>query len=340
MKARLLAFVSTLLLCSCGGTSNGAQSTSVPYSPSIGPYGITTETLTITDASRGWDDNGTTRATREIPIKMYAPDASVPGAFPVVLVSHGLGGNADEAVAYMAEHLAAQGYIVVAVQHHRSDSEYLQELILNYGATQGWNRFLAAAGELETRQLRPQDMIFVLDWLSIDSSTDGYIVHGRMDLSKVGVLGHSFGAWTTLACLGQACDGTSVSDPRFLCGVAYSPQGTGTFGLAAGAWSAMTRPTFTMGGTNDTSPGTSDATDRRVAFDAMPANGTKYHATLLDAEHSDFGNGSDGFYHEWIKQMTLAFFDAKLRGDAGAKIWLDSKGIEGVSSGYVSLEAK
>jgi predicted dienelactone hydrolase len=318
MRKIWISLILSGFLFSCSDDSAGTPSALAKY-------------IVLADTSRGWDDDGARRTTREIPIKMYAPDASVPGVFPVVLVSHGLGGDV-ETVTYMAEHLATNGYIVVAVQHHRSDDDYLAKV--------GGASFLTAAGQLETRQLRPQDMIFVLNWLSMDANTEGCIVHGRMDLSKVAVLGHSFGAWTTLACLGQVCDGTSVSDDRFLCGVAYSPQGTGTFGLEAGAWSALELPTFTMGGTNDKSPGTTDPADRRVAFDGMPANGTKYHATLLDAEHSDFGNDGGESYHEWIERMTLAFFDANLRGDAAAKAWLDSEGIEESSSGYVALDRK
>jgi hypothetical protein len=51
------------------------------------------------------------------------------------------------------------------------------------------------------------------------------------------------------------------------------------------------------------------------AFDGMAASGTKYHATLLDAEHSDFGND-------------------------GGEAWLDSEAIKELSSGYVTLERK
>jgi predicted dienelactone hydrolase len=334
MKAQWLSLVLICFLCSCGRGPGGDPTAPGPYSSSVGPYGAVTESLVLTDASRGWDDNGTAKASREIPIKMYAPAASAAGSFPVVLVSHGLGGNADESVAYMAADLAEHGYIVVSVQHHRSDSDYLAEV--------GNAKFMLAASEHQTRELRPADISFALDWLSDPAKTAGHIVDGRMDLSKVGALGHSFGAWTTLACLGQSFDGGSnMSDPRILCGVAYSPQGAGTLGVDADAWGGIAAPTLTMGGTLDTSPGTTDPADRRAAFDGMPSNGKKYHATLLDAEHSDFGNGSsDGFYHDWIEQMTLAFFDANLKGRAAAKAWLDSKDIEAVSSSYVTLESK
>jgi len=316
------------LLCSCSDDSPGSP---VPYAPAAGQYEVGAEYSTFIDEARGWDDDGTWRSTREIPIKLYAPSAEVPGPFPVLLLSHGLGGDL-EAQAYLAEYLVSNGYIVVAVQHHRSDADYLNKM--------PWLQFLADSGEPQTRQLRPGDLSLVLDRLSDYDAIGGSIVQGRMDLARVGVLGHSFGAWTALSCLGQSFDGgTDASDPRFSCGVAFSPQAPGTLGIDEGAWAGIASPVMTMGGTLDTSPGTTEPGDRRAAFDGMPADGTKYHATLEGAEHSDFGNGGDGFYHERICQMTVAFFDAFLEIDAGAKDWLDSGAIEAATS-YVSLERK
>jgi dienelactone hydrolase len=231
----------------------------------------------------------------------------------------------------MAEELAAHGYIVVSVQHHRSDTDYLNE--------HGLAALLAAASEEETRQLRPEDISFVLDEIEAGTTGAALLAPSRIDLTKIGIMGHSFGAWTTLSCLGQTFDGnTDMADDRFDCGVAYSPQGPGTLGLDAGSWNNLHKPTLTMHGTNDTSVGTPDAAERRIAYDSMPANGTKYHATLQDAEHDDFGNNG-GFYHGWIKQMTLAFFDAYLRDNAAALAWLQAGTIEDITA-YVVLEHK
>ena len=67
-----------------------------------------------------------------------------------------MGGNTDS-ITYMAEHLASYGYIVVAVQHHRSDIDYLND--------HGYLSLLSAASEPVTRQLRLEDMSFILDTL-------------------------------------------------------------------------------------------------------------------------------------------------------------------------------
>jgi predicted dienelactone hydrolase len=302
-----------------------------PYSSPYGTYTCTTALATLVDATRGWNDHGTYVPTREVPIKVHAPDSTYPGPFPLIMVSHGLGGDVDS-ISYMAEDLATHGYIVVSVQHHGSDSAYL--------ADGGPAALLASANQQATRLLRPQDMTFVLNAITAGTTGISLLDVGRINLSLVGGVGHSFGAWTTLSCLGQTFDGgTNASDSRFVCGVAYSPQGPGTLGLDASSWNALTKPAFTLAGTEDTAPGTKDPAERRIPFDSMPATGTKYHATLAGATHADFGGIENGFYHDWIQQMTMAFFDAFLRNDSNAKSWLSNETIEMLTS-YVAMERK
>ena len=297
------------------------------YKANTGPFNVSIIYSVWTDNTRSWDDNGTLIPNREIPIKIYAPDLIYDGTFPLILVSHGLGGNTDS-ITYMAEHLASYGYIVITVQHHRSDTKYLND--------HGYLSLLAAASEPVTRQLRMEDMSFVIDNLILQNHSIDLIID-RINTSLIGAMGHSFGAFTTLSLIGQKFDGLDYSDNRVLCGVAYSPQGEGIMGLDNDSWDNMNKPIMTMAGTEDTSPGTDDPLTRREPFDNMPA-GNKYHATLDNAEHKDFGDGSD-FYHEWIIQMTMAFFDAYLLNNTIALDWLGKKNIEKITS-YVTLESK
>jgi predicted dienelactone hydrolase len=279
---------------------------------------------------------GSTPVTpRAIPIKAYAPDISAIGPFPLILVSHGLGGDVNGTL-YLAEYLCARGYIVVAVQHHGSDADYL--------AQNGTTGLMYSAAQAEARLMRPQDISFVLDRIIAGTTGVPLLDPARIDFGHVGIFGHSFGAFTSLSCLGATFDGgTNESDSRIDCALAMSPQGVGTLGSETGSWGGVTKPAFTMGGTNDTSPGTSDPADRRVAYDGMPANGTKYHATLLDAEHADFGNDQT-FYHDWICRMAAAFFDGYLKDDLSARTWLSEGQIEALSvvgaTTYVQLENK
>jgi predicted dienelactone hydrolase len=298
-----------------------------------GAYAVSVETAILSDPSRSWSDGRTRVSTRGIPIKVYSPVQANLGPFPLLMLSHGLGGNLN-AQSYLAEYLASSGYVVVSVQHHRSDSDYLK--------AHGPLAFTFAANESETRLQRPKDMSFVLDLICSGITGVALLAPSRIDLSKVGILGHSFGAFTTLACLGATFDdGVDASDPRILCGVAYSPQGPGTLGYDYHSWDTSLKPTMTLAGTADTSIGTLFASERRIPYDRMPATGAKYHETLVNAMHESFGDHplDDGFYHEWIERVTLAFFEAYLRGDQGAKAYLDSKSIEAETS-YVTQENK
>ncbi|NJO32899.1 MAG: prolyl oligopeptidase family serine peptidase [Rhodospirillales bacterium] len=109
-----------------------------------------------------------------------APPAG--GAYPVILMSHGAGGNAGQ-FGWMASALAAQGYVVVLPNHP--------------GSTSG----NASAPEALRIWERPQDISAVLDALEADAGLYPY-----MDLSRVGVLGFSAGGYTALALAGARVD--------------------------------------------------------------------------------------------------------------------------------------
>jgi predicted dienelactone hydrolase len=109
-----------------------------------------------------------------------APPAG--GAYPVILMSHGAGGNAGQ-FGWIASALAAQGYVVALPNHP--------------GSTSG----NASAPEALRIWERPQDISAVLDALQADPAAYPY-----MDLSRVGVLGFSAGGYTALALSGARVD--------------------------------------------------------------------------------------------------------------------------------------
>ena len=61
---------------------------------------------------------------REIPIRIYLPSVKTPA--PVVLFSHGLG-RSRQGNAYLGNHWASRGYVVVFIQHPGSDSSVWQD---------------------------------------------------------------------------------------------------------------------------------------------------------------------------------------------------------------------
>lgn len=114
------------------------------------------------------------------PAGRAAPPAG--GAYPVILISHGAGGNAGQ-FGWIASALAAEGYVVVLPNHP--------------GSTSG----NSSAPEALRIWERPQDVSAVLEVLQADAALYPY-----MDLSRVGVLGFSAGGYTALALAGARVD--------------------------------------------------------------------------------------------------------------------------------------
>ena len=247
-------------------------------------------------------------------------------------------------------------------QHAGSDREALRggagrRGLLRRGGLR--ERLLAMVRDTENWSDRPRDVSFV-----IDRALTGAL-GVEIDADRVGVMGHSYGAYTVMAVGGMLVDmpgaaDMSFGDPRVGAVVAFSPQGTGRFGIDEGAWSGIGGPLLMVTGTEDVI-GTEEAGPgrawewRREAFDAMRADGVDHHTALAvieDATHMAFsdargarilrlirGERRDPRHHGWILQLTTAWFDAHLRGSGDARAWLDDAVIEEQTGSEVVLEA-
>ena len=100
------------------------------------------------------------------------------GAFPLVLISHGSGGNAGQ-FGWIAETLANAGYVVILPNHP--------------GTTTG-NASAEAAMRLWER---PQDLSAIIDAIEADREAFGFI-----DTSRIATLGFSAGGYTAMALTG------------------------------------------------------------------------------------------------------------------------------------------
>lgn len=105
-----------------------------------------------------------------------------PGRHPVVLFSHGLGGNIRSS-AWLAAGLAARGAIVVAVDHPNSTT---RDFDIAKGLVHG---------------TRARDLSAALDWLVADPR-----FAGQMDDSRIMASGFSYGGWTALSLAGATGD--------------------------------------------------------------------------------------------------------------------------------------
>jgi len=162
---------------------------------------------------------------------------------------------------------------------------------------------------------------------------------GRLDLQRIGMSGHSFGAVTTQAVSGQTFPmGNGFTDLRIKAAVMMSPSGPRRGGDPQQAFGGVKIPWMLLTGTQDTAPiGDADAKSRLVVFPALPPGG-KYELVLDKAAHSAFVDRAlpgeteqqHPNHHRAILAVTTAFWDAYLRDEAEAKKWLDGEEVRGV----------
>lgn len=267
---------------------------------------------------------------RALPIRVFLPATVKPA--PVVLFSHGLGGSCQNNP-YLGKHWSARGYVVVFVQHPGSDESVWKG--------QGPARIPMAmkqAASLENFLLRVADIPAVLDQLTNWNALEGHALRGRLDLTHVGMSGHSFGAVTTQAVSGQSLPvgGARFTDPRIKAAVMMSPS-VPAAGSAERAFGSVKLPWLLMTGTKDVARIGSmtiggDLDSRLGVYPALPP-GDKYELVLKDAEHGAFGERAlpgegairNPNHHRAILALSTAFWDAFLKGDTEAKAWLNGE---------------
>jgi hypothetical protein len=249
--------------------------------------------------------------------------------------------SADRATAtsIWANKWAGRGYVSVHLQHIGSDDSVFR----GGGGLQGLQR---AAGNPMNGINRIKDVTFALNQLEKANADDGPL-KGRLDLKRVGMAGHSYGAFTTMAVAGQKFSTVSNvqlggAEPRIKAAIAMSsPIRRNTdFDKAYGS---IRIPVLHMTGTLDDSPvGESPAADRRIPFDHTPGP-NQFLITFTGGDHMVFsgrvrlpagvalpikgmsGDGKlDEGFQQIIREASTAFWDAFLREDEDetAKKWL------------------
>ncbi len=303
-----------------------ASDTNASYYSSPGPFAVESVRYEWHDAKRD----------REVPVKIYYPKTGN-GPFPIIIFSHGLGGSRD-GYAYLGNHWVSHGYVCVHVQHVGSDSAVWQDV----PPAERMAALRRAALNLDNAVNRPRDISFAIDQLTKLNSDDSLFKH-RLDLERIGVAGHSFGGYTTLAVAGEVFFGVtgtehSYADPRVKATIAMSaPAPLNKRDLDA-SFAKIKIPIFHMTGTRDDSPiGETKAEDRRISFDHIK-NAPEYLVIFKDADHMVFsgrtagmGNGErDAFFQKFILSGSTAFWNAYLKRDTTAKKWLSDGGFESV----------
>jgi predicted dienelactone hydrolase len=286
-----------------------------------GPSTVQVIEETWRDAARG----------RDVPVRIYAPSAeSAPkGKLAVILFSHGLGGSRAGGRAW-GEHWASHGFVSVHLQHAGSD----ESIWRSKRAAQA-EADLKGAMTINNLNLRVGDVHYVLDELARRVRIDAGWPWRELDLSRIGMSGHSFGAQTTLAVSGlqsPGVGGMAGYDKRITAAIAFSPNARNKRVLDK-QFGGITMPFMSITGTLDGAvlgDGTKPS-DRELPFRHM-APGNKYLLVMDGGDHSVFGGHTlggrrsetarDQEIQADVKAASLAFWNAQLRNDAAASSWL------------------
>jgi predicted dienelactone hydrolase len=206
------------------------------------------------------------------------------GPFPVVIFSHGHQNNSIDYV-YTLESLASHGFIVAAPDHVNDTQDDVRIDFVNVEAKQnlipcfdGLPSPCSRAGVAKSMTDRVHDVSAVLDALPT-------WFRERVDMTRVGMMGHSRGTVTALAVAGGSTAWGFPPEPRVkaLMGMAIGVPAI-TFGADV---QNITIPALLLAGALDT---TSPPAVSKAALDKM-ASTEKELVIFQNAKHRHFDSG-------------------------------------------------
>jgi predicted dienelactone hydrolase len=281
---------------------------------------------------------------RNVPVKVYFPKTG-DGPFPVIIFSHGLGGTRED-YEYLGRHWASHSYVSVHLQHVGSDDAVWRE-----AAVSNRLRAMRRAAESPSNAInRPADVSFAIDQLE-RLNRESSPIQKKLDLDRIGVAGHSFGAFTTLAIAGQVFTPglnrqSSLADPRVKAAIPMSAPVPANKRRLDEVYAKIKIPCLHMTGTRDASPiADTKPEERRLPFDHSNAS-AQFLIIFQDGDHMIFSGRErllakeeDAQFQKLICASSTAFWDAYLRGEEEANAWLrdDFKHVLG-SNGTFELK--
>jgi len=301
------------------------------------------------DASRGAASKEGGPSGRPVPMRMHLPAGD--GPFPVIVVSHGAGGDLDTHFG-QAQDLALHGYAVLCVEHVGSNRDRLMRDRRPLKSVDAMTR------DAQEVLARPKDISFAIDQASRWNQSHETL-KGKLDMERVGAMGHSFGAYTTMVVCGMrpALDwlvprvepgkglGPDLRDPRVKCGVALSPQGVGEPFFLKESFASLQVPLLGISGTKDAQQAGQPAVNRKEAFAFWP-QGQHLFVWLGNARHADFTSASGRTGRSLpsptredaqpvTRAATRAFFDLHLRSQPDAAKRLTAEALRPLLRGGI-----
>lgn len=271
----------------------------------------------------------------------------VKGNFPLILYAHGATGGGTSS-AFVTESLARKGYIVAAVDY---TDRFSQVRISKSVSLSRLNkiRMLKWVNELRFKQFgkkaaayrklfayRPVQTKLTIDRMLRENNDKNSAFYGMINESKIGVVGHSFGAWTSMMVGGADPE---YHDPRVKAVVALSgPVTEQVYNVhKPKEVNDINVPIMFMYGQKE--PFVGRPSDKAFLYDL--ANQPRFLLSVDGADHFTFSGGVrkefdriDDFLRldrrrAIITYYTGYFFDYFLKGDEEAKAPL-TQSIKGV----------
>lgn len=330
-----------LMPAACGSDHESSAGNEPFYAPdALGPFAVGRTSFTIVDADRdgrelpvdAWypvDPENATGApalyqvsilvwifplvfTTPSEIALDAPPASEARRFPLIVFSHGSGGLRYQSF-FLTEILASHGFVVVAPSH--VGNTLLDEI----GGT--------SAPMTDMMVARPLDVSYLITRMLEKNEDPADPFYRTIDADRIGVCGHSFGGFTSLAmAAGFGADPPpdlapdlpeelQLDLPEDLEPVPPDPRVDAIVPIApVSSWfgdselAGINVPTLIIGGTHDTT--TPIATESVRAYELIPA--PVFRADLDGAVHFSFSNSCDLIQGMREKGIPQALIDALL----------------------------